>query len=633
VKRRALLLALTGLLLLVAAPARAEIAFAPCGQGEIECATVPVPVDRGGEVAGTIDLAVYRARARGAARGVLLGLPGGPGDGGLAYFKRRLYAVEEARATHDLVFVDPRGAGASRPLQCSDAASCARELGAASRFFTSRDVAEDVEAVRAALGIERIALYGISYGGWYAQTYARLHPDRVSALALDSTVTRPIVDDPFERFIYAGLPSAARALCPRGGGCAGRDPYADAAVVLRRLRGGTLVELVEAALATDVNPAARAELPAALAARRRGDRAPLARLVEGARLAAPPDRTRDNPGTNVVTQCEERAMPWERTEPFETRLREAQRRLSEIPASAFAPLDPTFALLTGVIPPCLEWPAAPESPLVGGDLPPVPTLVLAGGADIRVPAATGRDLAASLPSARLLLVRDVGHGVLGEEPTGCARRALADVLVEGATAGGGVEGGGAADRGCEAAGLLPRPPFARRLRDVPPRATLRREATVSQHPRATLRREATAAQHLRATRRGAAVAAFRPRTARRAITAAALTATDALNQAAMRIDALRRTATSVRFRGLRGGSVLGDEDRVVLHRARFVRDLRVSGVARADGRHDLAFRGAARGRLRIRGARFSGVVDGVRVRGTLDLRAAGGAGVPVSAML
>lgn len=41
-----------------------------------------------------------------------------------------------------------------------------------------------LDEVRAALGIERMALVGISLGGWLALEYATHHPDRVSALAL-----------------------------------------------------------------------------------------------------------------------------------------------------------------------------------------------------------------------------------------------------------------------------------------------------------------------------------------------------------------------------------------------------------------------------------------------------------------
>jgi pimeloyl-ACP methyl ester carboxylesterase len=568
---------LAGLLAAVAAPADAAT-FAPCAEAPapIVCSRVPVPVDRSGGVPGTIDLAIYRAPATGPSKGVLLVLPGGPGDGGLAYLVRRLSAFDEARATHDVVVMDPRGAGRSAPLRCDDAAACAAELGATSRLYTSRDVADDADAVREALGVERIAVYGVSYGGWYAQTYARRHPEHVAALALDAPVGRADIDDPFSRSSFAARPGALRALCDP---CS-RDPYADAAAVVRKLPTATLATVAAAAATLDLNPAVRAELGAAAAARRAGDPKPLARLAEGALLQPPEDRTRFNPGANVVVQCEERALPWERTTPPQQRLAEAQRRLATIPPAAFAPFGPAFALLSGLVPQCLDWPAAPESPTVGGDLPPVPALVLAGEADVRVPPAGVRDVAAAIPGATYMELGDVGHGGLGEEPTGCVSRALAAVVNAQPIV------------PCRAAGLKPRPPFARRLAEVPGR-----------------------------DRR------------RRVVSAAVLTATDAINQAALRVDALRHTVDDVRFAGLRGGRAHGDEDRVALHDAQWLRGLKVSGTARADGRHELRLAGLARGRLRVRGARVTGRVDGVAVRVRIDRERVGAAGVPVGAML
>ncbi|HEV2813290.1 MAG TPA: alpha/beta fold hydrolase, partial [Solirubrobacteraceae bacterium] len=264
-RKRVVLAAVTALAAAVpTGTAEAEIAFAPCE--ELECGTVTVPLDHTGAVPGTLDLAVYRARARGQSRGVLLGFPGGPGDDGRSYLRRRLAAFGAARATHDVVFVDPRGTGRSAPLGCDDAPSCARELGAASSLYTARDVADDAEAVRAALGVERMALYAISHGGWYAQTYARRFPDRVSVLALDAPGTDALMEDPFERAVFAAVPGVLRALCDPLACGPGRDPFADAVAAIRDLKGELLGRLVAAALGADLNPAARAELPAALAA-------------------------------------------------------------------------------------------------------------------------------------------------------------------------------------------------------------------------------------------------------------------------------------------------------------------------------------------------------------------------------
>jgi pimeloyl-ACP methyl ester carboxylesterase len=602
-RRILLLCAAGGLATAAAAPANAAaaVSWRPCPRpSSLQCATVPVPVDRSGAAPGTIELAIYRARARGRRRGTLLLLPGGPGDSGLAAFARRLRSFDAIRATHDLVIVDPRGTGASGPLACGDAVACAAALGRASSLYTSRAVADDAEAVRAALGERRIALYGISYGTWFAQTYARLHPDRVSALVLDAPVTERAQRDPFETGKYAALPAALRAVCGRGA-CRGvsTDPWRDLNALAGRRLGGMLTDeqgrrrrsevgILEIALATqnvDVNPALRASLPAALRAARESDPQPLLRLVAGGLLQPAADPRALSGSLNTVMNCEELTLPWERTTPFESRLAEARRRLAATRAS-FAPLTPEQALSISFIGACERWPHAPQDPLVTGPLPRSPTLVLSGDVDFRTPPADALALARATRGARLLRVRGTGHGVVAEDSSGCAARRIARFLAGGRTP------------PCGRVSLLGRPRFPRSLASVPASAV-----------------------------RG-------PRGARtRVIAAAVLTATDALNEAALRVDALRSSVARVRFGGLRGGRVAGRGGFARLSGAVLVAGVAVSGIARGDGRHDLRIRGALAGTLRVRGERATGRLGGRPVVARLDLRALGGRGVRVDRML
>ena len=46
----------------------------------------------------------------------------------------------------------------------SQARAATESLGAAAPFYSSRANARDMDAIRAALGIDRVAIYGISYG-------------------------------------------------------------------------------------------------------------------------------------------------------------------------------------------------------------------------------------------------------------------------------------------------------------------------------------------------------------------------------------------------------------------------------------------------------------------------------------
>lgn len=73
---------------------------------------------------------------------------------------------------HQVIRYDQRGTGRSTV-----------EMG---RFGLS-DQVEDLEAIRVSLGLERISLFGHSWGGTLAQLYAQTHPDRASKLFLSNS--------------------------------------------------------------------------------------------------------------------------------------------------------------------------------------------------------------------------------------------------------------------------------------------------------------------------------------------------------------------------------------------------------------------------------------------------------------
>ncbi|MGZ6267339.1 MAG: alpha/beta fold hydrolase [Candidatus Limnocylindrales bacterium] len=60
-------------------------------------------------------------------------------------------------------------------------------LDADPRLYTSSVAADDLDAVRAALGYDKIDLYGASYGGELAQYYLRQHADHVRVAIMDGT--------------------------------------------------------------------------------------------------------------------------------------------------------------------------------------------------------------------------------------------------------------------------------------------------------------------------------------------------------------------------------------------------------------------------------------------------------------
>jgi len=126
------------------------------------------------------------------------------------------YAAMTVDDGRDLIVMDPRGTGMAQPrLTCDEFIEDAdtafqRNLSAdeEERVFTfsmercysrlskiadlaqynSATVARDVEALRQQLGVEKLNLYGVSYGSRYALTLARDYPDSVRALVLNSAV-------------------------------------------------------------------------------------------------------------------------------------------------------------------------------------------------------------------------------------------------------------------------------------------------------------------------------------------------------------------------------------------------------------------------------------------------------------
>ena len=74
-----------------------------------------------------------------------------------------------------VIYPDYRGRGRSDPATAPEQITFARDV-------------EDLEALRQSLGLERIHLYGFSYGGLLAQAYALAHPDRVGRLVLANTL-------------------------------------------------------------------------------------------------------------------------------------------------------------------------------------------------------------------------------------------------------------------------------------------------------------------------------------------------------------------------------------------------------------------------------------------------------------
>ena len=142
-------------------------------------------VDAGGVLIYTVSF------GRGAPLVILHGGPGASHD----YFLPYLLPL----ARHNrLVFIDERGSGKSEKVE--DASK-----------YTVEAMAEDVEAVRKALGLGKINLLGHSYGGVVAQAYAFKYQGNLSHVVLCSTFHSTKALNEVFRQMKAKMPAELRA--------------------------------------------------------------------------------------------------------------------------------------------------------------------------------------------------------------------------------------------------------------------------------------------------------------------------------------------------------------------------------------------------------------------------------------
>lgn len=437
-------------------PGNAAAATRPCPDATgFTCTRISVPLDRTGTVPGRLSLRFATEAGRAPKARALLALTGGPGQPGVAFGPSYASGFASLLDDHMLVVLDQRGTGGSHALDCpeiqgidtleplfpQDVAGCATRLGPIRNSFTSADTADDIEAVRRKLGVEKLAIYGVSYGTWVAQQYARRYPTHVERLVLDSVVSP--VPDPWALRSIAVLPRVLRHLCARAA-CTGvtGDPVADLDAVVERIRrdgplraivrtktGGRMhdqlsqVDLLYVLVASDLNAYLQSRIPAALAAARGGDAAPLIRLKPDA--AGPVSPLNEfSGGLFVATTCLDNDLPYAYGDSFDERARKEAAALAAIPAGAFAPFDRASIDVSSAPQICLHWPDGAFQRESAAPMPDVPTLILSGLADLRTPLEGSRELAAQVPHPQTVTLAGAGHDVLDSDSTGCVDKAI-----------------------------------------------------------------------------------------------------------------------------------------------------------------------------------------------------------------
>lgn len=193
---------------------RTSLKLEPCRLGQVSrellCTTLQRPRDPEDANAGTLELAVSVLPAWGVNRSTappLFLLAGGPGQAAREIYPAAAAAMmQRLGKTRDIVLMDIRGTGDSDPLDCelsededytlslNDTLSkgyeelkrCRAQMGPRKphHYFTPV-LADDIDAVRSALGYDKISLFGASYGTRLAMEYVRRHNAHTDRVVLD----------------------------------------------------------------------------------------------------------------------------------------------------------------------------------------------------------------------------------------------------------------------------------------------------------------------------------------------------------------------------------------------------------------------------------------------------------------
>jgi pimeloyl-ACP methyl ester carboxylesterase len=192
---------------------------------DAQCATLELPenpADPKGRRIG-IRVGLVPARTADPEPDPVFYFAGGPGQSALESFPQIAPGFERMREKRHIILIDQRGTGESNQLLCETpedeeqvgseadqdglqgafaaesadpdaqrdfAADCAKQLAdrADPRYYTTTIAVGDFDAVRKALGADKVNLVGGSYGTRAAQTYLRYYPASIRSVILDGVV-------------------------------------------------------------------------------------------------------------------------------------------------------------------------------------------------------------------------------------------------------------------------------------------------------------------------------------------------------------------------------------------------------------------------------------------------------------
>ncbi len=453
-----------------------SLVLSPCNidgfSEKVRCGTYEVFENRHTKKGRKISLKVVVFPATGEERAAdpFVYIPGGPGSSATEDAPYVAPQFAKIRQRRELLFVDQRGTGGSHPLNCDffnaadiqsyfgyffpleDVRKCREQLEqkADLTLYTTPIAMDDLDEVRAALGYERLNLFGGSYGTRASLVYLKRHPKHVRTVTLqgvaptnqymplnfaqhmeralqgilaecgaDETCNRAFpnlraeTQAVLKRLIQGPVEVEVRKNFDRGSDTAGPAPFSEERVKVKLSRD-LAAEAVRYML---YHPGAASRAPLLLHQAAQGNFSPLAEAALSYRrnLVA----TGSN-GMYLSVTCAE-DLPWIKSG-------EGERLAGNTFLGDYRLRQQREA--------CALWPRATiprdySEPVRGS----APVLILTGEWDPVTPPSNGEATARHLPNSLHVIVPHGAHGFGGLEGLDCIERLSTDFVVRGTVKG------------------------------------------------------------------------------------------------------------------------------------------------------------------------------------------------------
>ena len=443
----------------------------PRGVAPTDCGwlTVPERWERPNADRLRLPVVIYRARDPDPSLAPVIYLSGGPGYPALgpagAHIAVWRRAADELFPGRTLIIFDQRGSGlgsprlacpegddprvwwglSTDPLQFADSKArvraaytvCHQHLLAEGHdlsAFNSSQSSADVEALRRALGLESVVLFGISYGTRHALTVMRQYPTHIAAAVLDSTIPPQAMRPGTDAEAYGATLDRLFAACAADADCSAAYPSLKAqllALLVELERTPVILEIdnlesprplyarIDHRVFLDIlrhvmyNTASISSLPALIAGVAKGEYWRLKPHAENTFYGRFPREY--DVGMHLSVTCHDQAG--------------VQLRQSNIDGTGPYPYLSDYVAWVRDLEPCPVWPVGVSAPVeTTAVVSAVPSLLLAGGFDASTPVELAELAAKNLSAGHLVVFPANAHGQLSSSK--CAREVLREFLID-----------------------------------------------------------------------------------------------------------------------------------------------------------------------------------------------------------